>query len=110
MINQSMLINSFISHVLLSPDKLKLVLCHYPPEYYVCNKHKHNELMQLDLLLGFKGKAYIDSKQYDINPFTALCIYPGQEHGYELTNQNDGCVFSIKLKTNHETLLDHPCL
>jgi len=83
-----------------APDRLADALTHPVHGRFRIAPHHHRELLQFDLLLGCGGRCLVAGAWHDAQPVTLLVSYPGQRHGYELTERSRGeaRVYHVKLR------------
>jgi AraC family transcriptional regulator len=67
--------------------------------------HVHEDLLQLDLLVGCGGRAFINGAWSDIAGITALASCPGHLHGYELRRPSNrpARVYHLKLRCEKDS-------
>jgi len=61
--------------------------------------HVHPDLLQLDLHVSMKGTVSVGRKKIPISGITALALYPGQRHAFDIAPETpQGEFFSIKIQ------------
>ena len=101
--NKDKALNHLIAQLFLEPERIELILCHFPISEYPCQIHSHDNLLQLDLLVGLEGSAMINDKEVKLENNLAMAVYPNEKHGYLLEPGNKkGHVFSIKLRVEND--------
>jgi AraC-like DNA-binding protein len=94
-------LNSLIAQLFLEPQRIQLIMCHYPIANYPCHVHTHEDLLQLDLLVSLSGTAINGSREVALKETLAMISYPGEQHGYLLNSESKaGHVFSVKIKVD----------
>ena len=71
------------------PARLVETLSHKIDRPFRIAPHLHRTLLQLDLIDGCRGRAWIDGTWTAISGLTAIVSYPRQEHGYELRHGSE---------------------
>ncbi|MFA9477851.1 helix-turn-helix domain-containing protein [Phycisphaerales bacterium AB-hyl4] len=82
------------------PSRLAQTLTHAITEPFHIAGHVHTDVLQLDLLVGCAGEAWLDDCAVGpLEGLTALVAYPGQRHGYRLEPgpHGGGRVYHLKL-------------
>ncbi len=89
------------------PTRLTQTLTHQVTRPFTIAPHEHEGLLQFDLILGCRGRAYASRRWHDVHGTTALASYPGDPHGYELLpGDPPSRVFHLKLRLDEP--LDAP--
>ena len=95
-------LNSLISQLFQEPQRIQLIMCHFPIAHYSCPAHCHSDLLQFDLLVSLKGSAINEGKKTALSDCVAMVNYPGEKHGYDLDPMTKvGRVFSLKIKVSN---------
>ena len=96
-------LNKLISQLFLEPERIHLIMCHYPIGNYPCQLHSHEDLLQLDLLISLNGTAMNGTQQITLKETVAMVSYPGEQHGYTLSSSNKAAhVFSVKIRVDKD--------
>jgi AraC-like DNA-binding protein len=83
------------------PQRVLTTLRHGVEGEFSIQPHTHPDLLQLDLLIGCRGKAWSESQWVTLQGVTALVAYPNEAHGYELAGDSAGSrVYLIKLRVD----------
>lgn len=85
--------------LLIEPGRLVDALTHDVDGPFHVAPHTHEDLLQLDLVTGCSGTAWIDGNRHALSDSSALATYPGQQHGYELLPGRDAArVYLLKIR------------
>jgi AraC family transcriptional regulator len=66
------------------PSRITSTLSHQLTGRLVVEPHRHADLLQLDLIVGCRGRVTIEEQDTPVQGITLMSAYPGQRHGYTL--------------------------
>ncbi len=76
--------------VFADPSRLRATLTHRITERFDIAPHRHDDVLQLDLLVDCGGRAKVDDAWHELSGVTTLLAPPGGEHGYRLEPAGGG--------------------
>jgi AraC-like DNA-binding protein len=91
------------AHVVRQPERLSEVgrVPVAPGGKIAIARHRHPNMMQMDLALGCAGSWTIAGKTVAPHAVTALVFYPNVEHGYAITARRpDAEIYNFKLRVS----------
>lgn len=92
-------LRDLLARLLQDPSRLTGPLTHEIDAPFHVAPHAHTDLLQLDLVTGCSGTAWIDDARHSLRDTTAMLSYPGQRHGYELLpGRGTSRVYLIKIR------------
>ena len=77
-------IRAVAASVFADPSRLRATLTHRVVERFDIAPHRHDDVLQFDLLVGCGGRAKVDDTWHELSGVTTLLAPPGSEHGYRL--------------------------
>lgn len=90
------------------PHRLRATLTHRIEQRFIIAPHRHEGLLQFDLLVGCGGRAKMGDEWTDLQGVTAMVAGPGVEHGYRLepiAGREPGRVYHFRMEVDPAT----PC-
>ena len=77
-------IRAVAAAVFADPSRLRATLTHRVVERFDIAPHRHDDVLQFDLLVNCGGRAKVDDAWHELSGVTTLLAPPGSEHGYRL--------------------------
>ena len=77
-------IRAVAAAVFADPARLRATLTHRIVERFDIVPHRHDDVLQFDLLVDCGGRAKVDDTWHELSGVTTLLAPPGSEHGYRL--------------------------
>lgn len=94
-------IRDLCARLFAEPGRLLTTLRHGVQGTFSIEPHTHPDLLQLDLLIGCRGRAWSESQWVEVRGVTALVAYPNETHGYELIGETAGAqVYLVKMRVD----------
>jgi AraC-like DNA-binding protein len=72
------------AHLFSEPMRIRDALTHEIDRPFHVAPHTHDGMLQLDVIDGCSGTAWIDETRRPLHGVTVMATYPGRSHGYEL--------------------------
>jgi AraC-like DNA-binding protein len=99
--NPDSLLLDLIAKICNNPHCLTQAVCHGFETPVTVPRHKHKDILQLDMNYGYSGHVTINRQKIEVQNVTAFAIYPGEFHEIMLTpDRSDAKVFSLKVQVN----------
>jgi AraC-like DNA-binding protein len=91
------------ARLLAEPARLEDALTHTVEQAFHVAPHAHDDQLQLDLICGCSGTAWIDGQRHKLRDVTVMLVWPGQSHGYELLpGQSPSRVYLLKIHVEED--------
>lgn len=83
------------------PSRVVGTLTHEVRGAYIIAPHTHEDLLQFDLLVGCRGRAFVGNSWHPLSDVSAMVCAAGVPHGYELERRGPvPCrVYHLKLRS-----------